>query len=770
MFTRERHRRGVVYFGPYANAKKVRETLDVLNRVFQYRPCEGPKPGRHSGIPCLDYHIERCKAPCVGYIYEGGLPGDHRPRDRVPLRRDAADPARARAADAGGGRGGAVRGRRALPQPAVRDPAPRGAAGGGPALGRHRRRDRLRRRGRPRRGADLPAPRRQDRRPLRLPPRERRGPRPRPPCSRRSASSTTARRRASRRSSSSRRTRATPRRSSSSSPTAAARGSRCARRRAARSGGCRSSPTRTRASRSSPTLLQSEQRRLRRVEALEELREALNLESLPLRIECYDISNIQAESPVGSMVVFQDAVAEEGALPEVRRPPARRAGRLRGDGGGRLAALRAAARRDRRRVRRVLRGDAEPRRDRRRQGPALGGAGGDAGVRSAARRRHRPRQEEEEVFVPGRAGSDRAPAATRRACSCSSGSATRRTASRSASTGSVATRKARGSIFDEPPGVGPARRRALLRHFGSAERLLEATPGGARGRPGRAREDGARRSTRSCTRPAGPSIGACGDSSGSCARVLALAACGGGGDKAQPTTIASASAPGRSGQGRGRDGPCSGSRREDRRALGDALDRSKQRLGPTLRMFERRAGGELVRSLGSLRDPKVIVSERITPEFGVVAVDGRRNGEARRRRRSAQARGHEVETRARRPGHGPADRAAPGKHEPVVAQVAAAVIGPGGAAPPSCTSTVTTENPKVGGHVEQRNAVRELRAAARPGPPHGRRLRERRGRRRRDGLGFHGGAEGFGLERLRQHEHEDREPPGGDGEKRMPRE
>src|SRR5947208_866508 len=68
MFTRERHRRGVVYFGPYANAKKVRETLDVLNRVFPYRPCEGPRPGRHSGIPCLDFHIERCLAPCVGYV------------------------------------------------------------------------------------------------------------------------------------------------------------------------------------------------------------------------------------------------------------------------------------------------------------------------------------------------------------------------------------------------------------------------------------------------------------------------------------------------------------------------------------------------------------------------------------------------------------------------------------------------------------------------------------------------------------------------------
>src|SRR3954447_11527432 len=69
MFTRERrHRAGVLYFGPFANAKKVREMLDVLNRVFPYRPCEGPKPGRHSGIPCLDYHIERCLAPCVGYV------------------------------------------------------------------------------------------------------------------------------------------------------------------------------------------------------------------------------------------------------------------------------------------------------------------------------------------------------------------------------------------------------------------------------------------------------------------------------------------------------------------------------------------------------------------------------------------------------------------------------------------------------------------------------------------------------------------------------
>src|SRR5690242_15941871 len=105
MFTRERHRRGVVYFGPYANAKKVRETLDVLNRVFRYRPCEGPQPGRHSGIPCLDYHIERCHAPCVGYISKEDyrelieqviefLSGDDR-----PIRRRLEDQMRAAAAD-----------------------------------------------------------------------------------------------------------------------------------------------------------------------------------------------------------------------------------------------------------------------------------------------------------------------------------------------------------------------------------------------------------------------------------------------------------------------------------------------------------------------------------------------------------------------------------------------------------------------------------------------------------------------------------------------
>ncbi len=67
-FTRERHRSGRIYFGPYSNAKRTRETLDLLGKLFQYRTCEGPEPGRRSGVPCLDHYIKRCQAPCVGYI------------------------------------------------------------------------------------------------------------------------------------------------------------------------------------------------------------------------------------------------------------------------------------------------------------------------------------------------------------------------------------------------------------------------------------------------------------------------------------------------------------------------------------------------------------------------------------------------------------------------------------------------------------------------------------------------------------------------------
>jgi excinuclease ABC subunit C len=78
-FTRERHRRDRAYFGPFSNAKRVRSTLDVLGKVFMFRSCEGPEPGRRSGSPCLDYYIKRCEAPCVGYVskedYRAGIDG-----------------------------------------------------------------------------------------------------------------------------------------------------------------------------------------------------------------------------------------------------------------------------------------------------------------------------------------------------------------------------------------------------------------------------------------------------------------------------------------------------------------------------------------------------------------------------------------------------------------------------------------------------------------------------------------------------------------------
>ena len=70
-FTREKHRAGRAYFGPFSSAKRVRETLDLLGRLFQFRTCEGAEPGRRSGSPCLDYYIKRCGAPCVDYISKG---------------------------------------------------------------------------------------------------------------------------------------------------------------------------------------------------------------------------------------------------------------------------------------------------------------------------------------------------------------------------------------------------------------------------------------------------------------------------------------------------------------------------------------------------------------------------------------------------------------------------------------------------------------------------------------------------------------------------
>ena len=70
MVLRGKKRRGVRYFGPYAHAHAIRETLDLLLRTFPVRTCTNGKYDRHSrlGRPCLYAHIEKCAAPCVGAI------------------------------------------------------------------------------------------------------------------------------------------------------------------------------------------------------------------------------------------------------------------------------------------------------------------------------------------------------------------------------------------------------------------------------------------------------------------------------------------------------------------------------------------------------------------------------------------------------------------------------------------------------------------------------------------------------------------------------
>ncbi len=66
-FTRRRSKRdGARYFGPYASAYSVRTTLDLLKKLFPYRSCTMKITGEEER-PCLEYHIKRCVAPCTGY-------------------------------------------------------------------------------------------------------------------------------------------------------------------------------------------------------------------------------------------------------------------------------------------------------------------------------------------------------------------------------------------------------------------------------------------------------------------------------------------------------------------------------------------------------------------------------------------------------------------------------------------------------------------------------------------------------------------------------
>jgi excinuclease ABC subunit C len=482
MFTRERHRRGVVYFGPYANAKKVRETLDVLNRVFPYRPCEGPQPGRHSGIPCLDYHIERCLAPCVGYVSKEDyrsvidsviefLSGETRPilRELEEKMRVAAEEERFEEAARYRNRLFAVR------HLAERQAADKRAVGTIDVIGIAAEGDRAAVQVFPLRDGKLI-----DRYSFHLENVEGQdvatmleafileyyGSAPSVPPQivvPREVGDTDA----------------------LAEFLAERRGSRVEVRAPERGEKRRLQELATQNARVAlaSEAAVAEQTRLRRVEALEELREALNLEALPLRIECYDISNIQEASPVGSMVVFQDAVAKKAHY--------RKFGIKGAAGQDDFAALAEVVSRRFARMRDVADEEYD---ESFAATPNLvvvdGGKGQLSAVLAAMQAFDLPRvavislaKREEEVFVPDRPDPI---ALDRHSPGLQLLQRIRDEAHRFALGFHRQRRdsKARESIFDTLQGVGPARRRALLRHFGSAERFLAASQEELEGVPG----------------------------------------------------------------------------------------------------------------------------------------------------------------------------------------------------------------------------------------------------------------------------------------------
>ncbi|MGH7738443.1 MAG: excinuclease ABC subunit UvrC [Candidatus Tyrphobacter sp.] len=66
VFTRFVKDDGARYFGPFTNAHALRELIDLVRLVFPLRTCPEPIDGRRAR-PCLQYHIKRCLAPCVGF-------------------------------------------------------------------------------------------------------------------------------------------------------------------------------------------------------------------------------------------------------------------------------------------------------------------------------------------------------------------------------------------------------------------------------------------------------------------------------------------------------------------------------------------------------------------------------------------------------------------------------------------------------------------------------------------------------------------------------
>jgi excinuclease ABC subunit C len=68
--TRRRDIPGARYYGPYTDVAQLRRTLAIIRRLYTVRSCPDDLPAERRERPCLDYHIGRCQAPCVGWQTE----------------------------------------------------------------------------------------------------------------------------------------------------------------------------------------------------------------------------------------------------------------------------------------------------------------------------------------------------------------------------------------------------------------------------------------------------------------------------------------------------------------------------------------------------------------------------------------------------------------------------------------------------------------------------------------------------------------------------
>ena len=172
-FTREKHRRDRAYFGPFSNAKRVRETLDLLGKVFQYRTCDGRGAGPRVGQPvprllhqALRGALRRLRVRRRSTASRSTRSSTSSPAATARSSATSRSEMKRRVGGAGVRAGGRA------PQPAEGGAQPARAPADLERGGRHARRDRGRGRGHRRERAGLPGARRRAGRPPELLPRE----------------------------------------------------------------------------------------------------------------------------------------------------------------------------------------------------------------------------------------------------------------------------------------------------------------------------------------------------------------------------------------------------------------------------------------------------------------------------------------------------------------------------------------------------------------------------------------------------------------------